>query len=201
MWIAWLLILVLFIVFLFWAFPKAQPKSLSDAQIVQEAAKAYNVNLIELNPKILNAQMIISTLGNSALVPKENIPDTPNYDENLPYFQIAITPLPSSYQVGSIYVLNYMTPIGTTINFPIIIDESFEVFLTAVNMIYNRNIKATLLFNLTAFGSQNFIAYSTLEINSLSSVEIYPWTPLEYFSIIQQIGPAKKYGFFNPLNY
>lgn len=203
MWIVLVAVLmVLFILVLLWAFSfKSPPQPLTDAQIVAQAAKAYNVNLVEVTPKILNAQMISSTLGNSTLTPKQNIPDTPNYDPDLGYFQIGVIPLPGSYQLGSIYVLNYMTPIGSTINYPIIIDESFEVFLTAVNMIYARNIQVTLLFNLTAFGSQTFLAYSTVKINSLDTVAVYPWTPLEYFSIIQQIGPSKKYGFFNILNY
>lgn len=189
-WLLIILVLTLVIIGLIVLFIPQKKVPLSDAEIVEIAAQNYGVSKITTTPEDLRSQLIISTLGDESLITDVD----GNY---LPGLNFGIQALPASYLVGDIYVLNYMAPQ----RLPIIINNSFEVFLSAANLIVNRGIKATLLFSLFAFGSTDFYVISTEDISSLDSTQIYPWLPLQYNSVISSIGPQKQNGFFSAQNY
>lgn len=153
----------------------------------KKAAELYGLEKQYFTTEQIVPQMIVSTLGDYSLI-------TQNEDfESTLYW--AIMPFPTSYQLGNIYTLNYMATYNTALDYPIIIDDTFEMFLSAVNLARNRELKLTLLFSLHSFGSDKCLALSTIEVDDLGGESIYPWTPLQYKSLISQLGPCRKGGF------
>lgn len=153
----------------------------------QKAAQEYGLEKQYFTTQEIVPQMIVSTLGDYSLI-------TQNEDFENPLYW-AIVPFPTSYQLGNIYTLNYMATYNTTLEYPIIIDDTFEMFLSATSLARNRQLKLTLLFSLSSFGSDKCLALSTIEIDDLGGDSIYPWTPLQYKSLISQLGPCRKGGF------
>lgn len=170
------ILIILITLLLAYAF---QSVKLSVSQIVTNMANQLSLSLKTFTTQQTIARLITSTLGDSSLIPVQSVGDN--------YFQIAIQDKPSAFQQGDIYSLNYMALFQASLNLPMIIDNSFEVFLSAVNLAYNRNLKATLMFSLSTFGSNEYLVMSTVPVYDKGQATIYAWPPVAYNMINKQI--------------
>lgn len=173
-------LLIIIVLMLSYAF---QPVKLSVSQIVGNMANQLGLSKKTYTTQRLISQLITSTLGDSSLIPVQSTGSK--------YFQIAVQDTPMSYQTGDIYSLNYMASFQSSINLPMVIDNSFEVFLSAVNLAYNRNSKATLMFSLSTFGSSEYLVMSTVPVYDKGQATIYSWPPIAYNVINKQLALNK----------
>jgi len=166
----------------------SNPQPFPDWLIIRNTARDFGVSKQTISTDQIVTQLLGSTLAQSRDVPIGAY--------------VNVIDVPSTYDIANIYTVSQINNVTSLAQTPVVLNEPFEIFLAAVNMAQTRSISFFYLFSLYSFGEQKLLAFSDQPIaGGYSSVSMYPWQPLQYATLLSNIGPAIKRGYFDSSNF